>query len=115
MNDQRLDAGDPAATPGADPVADVAVIPVTDAATDTTVDPVTLVEQAAAANLAGLKESLGDLQTQLAGTAATGVPAVDQALEHLGRLDPEDLAGSAQILEEVLERLEDALRESPQE
>jgi hypothetical protein len=63
---------------------------------------------------AELSQTLSDLQTELAGTARTGVPAVDAALDRLADIDPTDLAGSAEILADVLRRLEGAMEEDPE-
>lgn len=59
-----------------------------------------------------LTAALTEIQTELAGTAKTGVPSVDAALERLADLDPNDLAGSAEILQDVLRRLEGTIQES---
>jgi len=61
-----------------------------------------------------LSQTLSDLQTELAGTAGTGVASVDAALARLADIDPTDLAASADILADVLRRLEGALEESPE-
>lgn len=60
-----------------------------------------------------VREHLVALQAELAGTASTGVPAVDEALARLAELDPEDLSGSAAVLSDVLSRLETVLGEAP--
>ncbi len=39
----------------------------------------------------------------------TGVPGVDEALDQLAGLDPDDLEGSADLLAEVLRRLESVM------
>ena len=76
-----------------------------------------LPEEDGGADLVGLsKEQLATmvagLQAEFAGAAKTGQPAVDAALERLADLDPKDLAGSADVLTDVLNRLETALGDS---
>ncbi len=76
-----------------------------------------LPEEEGSAGLVGLsKEQLATmvagLQAEFAGAAKTGQPAVDAALERLADLDPQDLAGSADVLTDVLNRLETALGDS---
>jgi hypothetical protein len=58
-----------------------------------------------------LSAMIAGLQGELAGTAKTGNPAVDAAMERLGDLDPADLGGSADVLADVLHRLEAAMGE----
>jgi hypothetical protein len=60
----------------------------------------------AANEVAGM---VAGLQAEFAGAAKTGQPAIDAALERLGDLDPTDLASSADVLQDVLGRLESAL------
>ena len=60
----------------------------------------------AASDVAGM---VAGLQAEFAGAAKTGKPAIDAALERLGDLDPTDLAASADVLQDVLKRLESAL------
>ena len=59
-----------------------------------------------AGDVAGM---VAGLQAEFAGAAKTGKPAIDAALERLGDLDPTDLAASADVLQDVLKRLESAL------
>lgn len=78
--------------------------------------PLVAEEVAAQAETAGeqVRADLTALQTEFAGTASTGVPAVDEALARLGELDPADLNRSADILSDVLHRLESVMGEAPQ-
>lgn len=62
-----------------------------------------------------LDHSLADLQQELAGMARTGIPGVDEALDQLSALDPNDLQGSSQLLADVLAKLESVMSEAPQE
>ena len=73
-----------------------------------------LPDEAGAAGLVGMAASdvtgmVAGLQSEFAGAAKTGKPAIDAALERLGDLDPTDLAASADVLQDVLKRLESAL------
>ncbi len=56
-----------------------------------------------------LRQTVADLQLELAGMRRTGVPGVDEALDQLAGLDPDDLEGSADLLAEVLRRLESVM------
>lgn len=75
----------------------------------------TTLETAVAEGGAEVREHLVALQAELAGTASTGIPAVDAALARLAELDPEDLSGSAEVLSDVLQRLETVMGEAPPE
>lgn len=56
-----------------------------------------------------LSQMVAGIQGELADTGKTGIPAVDAALERLADLDPSDLGASAEVLADVLHRLESAL------
>jgi hypothetical protein len=73
-----------------------------------------LPDEAGAAEVVGLDPEqlsgmIAGLQGQLAGTGRTGIPEVDAALERLSDLDPNDLSASADVLADVLKRLESAM------
>lgn len=89
------------------------------AVTDDT-DPAAGLDEEALADIveehrAELDHTLADLQQELAGMAKTGIPGVDEALDQLGALDPNDLQGSSELLAEVLAKLESVMSETPQE
>lgn len=117
MNEDDLTAGDGSAEPADRPATEQIVVVAVegDAESDiTSLDEQTL-QDLAAENRHELDETLAAVQQELAGMAKTGIPEVDAALDQLGSLDPADLAGSSEILAQVLATLESVMSQTPQE
>lgn len=119
MTEETIDAGESAPQgESVDEVVvieDAVVIAVTDDGDDSApVDPGQL-DAVAESGRAELRTTIAELQQELSGMAKTGVPGVDDALARLADLDPDDLSASADVLTEVLARLESVMNETPQE
>ncbi len=108
------DAVDP--TPTGDPAEQIVVVAVEgDAESDITSLDEQALQALSAENRQELDQTLAAVQQELAGMAKTGIPEVDAALDRLGSLDPADLAGSSEVLAQVLATLESVMSQTPQE
>ncbi|MEI2717764.1 MAG: hypothetical protein V9E98_12395 [Candidatus Nanopelagicales bacterium] len=94
-------------------VAEAVVIAVTDDDTSG-MDPDQL-DALAQSGRSDLRQTIVALQQELDGIAKTGVPGVDEAMARLADLDPDDLGASADVLTEVLAKLESVMNETPPE
>ena len=115
-DEPTVDADSAETTPVPDSAEQIVVVAVEG---DVESDITSLDEQAlqdlAAENRQELDQTLAAVQQELAGMAKTGIPEVDAALDQLGSLDPSDLAGSSEILAQVLATLESVMSQTPQE
>lgn len=118
MNDDDSTTGDDSTqpTPTPETAEQIVVVAVEgDAESDITSLDEQSLQDLAAENRQELDQTLAAVQQELAGMAKTGIPEVDAALDRLGSLDPSDLAGSSEILAEVLATLESVMSQTPQE